>query len=73
VLGSHIGQTLSRTQQEPLVLAALDTTEFNLTHLPATEDPGYGTGGNERGFLMHSLLAAMSPKPFDAIVSDPCC
>ncbi len=57
VLGPHIGQTLSRMQQVPVVLAAQDTTEFNLTHLPATEGLGYGTGGNERGFLMHSLLA----------------
>ena len=57
VLGSHIDQTLSRMQQVPVVLAAQDTTEFNLTHLPATEGLGYGTGGNERGFLMHSLLA----------------
>lgn len=57
VLAPHIGQTLSRMQQVPVVLAAQDTTEFNLTHLPATEGLGYGTGGNERGFLMHSLLA----------------
>jgi hypothetical protein len=57
VLGPHIGQTLSRMQQVPVVLAAQDTTEFNLMHLPATEGPGYGTGNNLRGFLMHSLLA----------------
>ncbi|MDR5777188.1 MULTISPECIES: transposase DNA-binding-containing protein [unclassified Caballeronia] len=57
VLGSHIGQTLNRMRQLSIVLAAQDTTEFNLTHLPATQGLGYGTGGNERGFLMHSLLA----------------
>ncbi|VVE56105.1 Transposase for transposon Tn5 [Pandoraea sputorum] len=44
-------------EQIPVVLAIQDTTEFNLTHLPATEGLGRGTGGNERGFLMHSLLA----------------
>lgn len=57
VLSPHIGQTLSRMRQVPVVLAAQDTTEFNLTHLPATEGLGYGSGGKERGFLMHSLLA----------------
>jgi hypothetical protein len=57
VLGSHIGQTLSRMQQVRVVLAAQDTTEFNLTHLSATRGMGYGTCGNQRGFLMHSLLA----------------
>jgi hypothetical protein len=44
-----------------VVLAIQDTTEFNLTHLPATEGLGRCTGGNERGFLMHSLLA-VSPE-----------
>lgn len=57
VLAPHIGQTLIRMQQIPVVLAAQDTTEFNLTHLPATEGLGRGTGHNLRGFLMHSLLA----------------
>ena len=57
VLGSHILQTLGRMQQVPVVLAAQDTTEFNLAHLPATEGLGYGTGNNLRGFMMHSLLA----------------
>ncbi len=42
------------------MLAIQDTTEFNLTHLHATEGLGPCTGGNERGFLMHSLLA-LSP------------
>lgn len=44
-----------------MALAIQDTTEFNLTHLHATEGPGPCTGGNERGFLMHSLLA-VSPE-----------
>jgi hypothetical protein len=44
-------------QQVPVVLAAQDTTEFNLAHLPATEGLGHGTGNNLRGFMMHSLLA----------------
>ena len=42
-----------------MVLAVQDTTEFNLSHLHATEGLGYGTGGNERGFMMHSLLAVI--------------
>jgi hypothetical protein len=44
-----------------VVLAIQGTIEFNLTHLPATEGLGRCTGGNERGFLMHSL-PAVSPE-----------
>jgi hypothetical protein len=61
VLAPHIAQTLHRMEQIPVVLAIQDTTEFNLTHLPATDGLGRCTGGNERGFLMHSLLA-VSPE-----------
>lgn len=61
VLAPHIAQTLRRMDQLPVVLAIQDTTEFNLTHLPATEGLGRCTGGNERGFMMHSLLA-VSPE-----------
>ncbi|KAA1004061.1 IS4 family transposase [Paraburkholderia panacisoli] len=61
VLAPHIAQTLHRMEQTPVVLAIQDTTEFNLTHLPATDGLGRCTGGNERGFLMHSLLA-VSPE-----------
>jgi hypothetical protein len=43
--------------QVPVVLAVQDTTEFNLTHLEATEGLGYGTGNMSRGFMLHSLLA----------------
>ncbi|CAB3773763.1 IS4 family transposase ISLpn5 [Paraburkholderia humisilvae] len=57
VLSPHIGQTLDRMGQVPVVLAVQDTTEFNLSHLPATEGLGYGTGHNLRGFMMHSVLA----------------
>jgi hypothetical protein len=57
VLSPHIGQTLGRMGQVPVVLAVQDTTEFNLSHLPATEGLGYGTGHNLRGFMMHSMLA----------------
>jgi hypothetical protein len=57
ILAPHIAQTLDRMSQVPVVLAIQDTTEFNLSHLHATEGLGYGTGGNERGFMMHSLLA----------------
>jgi Transposase DNA-binding len=61
VLAPHIAQTLHRMEQIPVVLAIQDTTEFNLTHLPAADGLGCCTGGNERGFLMHSLLA-VSPE-----------
>ncbi len=57
ILAPHIAQTLDRMRQVPVVLAVQDTTEFNLSHLHATEGLGYGTGGNKRGFMMHSLLA----------------
>ncbi|MFC0696503.1 IS4 family transposase [Paraburkholderia humisilvae] len=68
VLAPHIAQTLRRMEQIPVVLAIQDTTEFNLTHLHATECLGPCTGGNERGFLMHSLLA-VSPEglPLDVL------
>ncbi|MGT2490093.1 IS4/Tn5 family transposase DNA-binding protein [Cupriavidus basilensis] len=55
ILAPHIAQTLDRMRQVPVVLAVQDTTEFNLSHLHATEGLGYGTGGNKRGFMMHSL------------------
>jgi hypothetical protein len=57
ILAPHIAQTLDRMRQVPVVLAVQDTTEFNLSHLPATEGLGYGSGGVVRGFMMHSLLA----------------
>lgn len=57
VLAPHIDQTLLRMTRVPVVLAVQDTTEFNLTHLSATEGLGYGTGNQSRGFMLHSLLA----------------
>ncbi|SAL07988.1 Transposase for transposon Tn5 [Caballeronia arationis] len=59
ILAPHITQTLDRMTAVPVVLAVQDTTEFNLSHLPATEGLGYGSGNhtNLRGFMMHSLLA----------------
>lgn len=42
----HIGQALSDKRQVPRVLGVQGTTE----------DLGYGFGGKERGFPMHSLL-----------------
>lgn len=56
ILTAHIGQTLSRMSSIPVCLAIQDTTEFNLSHLPATTGLGYGSGG-QRGYLMHSMLA----------------
>ena len=57
VLGSHIGRTLERMREASVVLAVQDTTEFNLTHLHATEGLGHRAGHNLRGFMMHSMLA----------------
>jgi hypothetical protein len=57
VLAPHVEQTLARMRQVPVVLAAQDTTEFNLTHLPATDGLGYGSVAYLRGFFLHSLLA----------------
>lgn len=57
VLSPHVSQTLGRMRQVPVVLAVQDTTEFNLSHLPATEGLGYGGGPHLRGFMMHSVLA----------------
>ncbi|MCW5282871.1 hypothetical protein D8B29_06165 [Verminephrobacter eiseniae] len=54
----------ARLTQRLAVLArkiSQDTSEFNLTHLPATEGLGLGTGGNRHGFMIHSQLA-VSPE-----------
>lgn len=57
VLTAHIGQTLRRMNDVPLVLAVQDTTEYNLTHLSATQGLGYCSHKDVRGFMMHSMLA----------------
>lgn len=58
VLATHVGRTLGRMTELPVVLVAEDTTEFNLSHLPATQGLGYLSSALAvRGFLMHSLLA----------------
>lgn len=57
MLTPHIGQTLARMSDVPVVLAIQDTTEFNLSHLPATEGLGYCSDKRVKGFLMHSMLA----------------
>lgn len=57
ILTPHIGQTLSRMNEVPLILAIQDTTEYNLSHLPATEGLGYCSHKHVRGFFMHSMLA----------------
>lgn len=57
ILVAHIGQTLMRMRQTPLILAVQDTTEYNLTHLSATEGLGYCSHKDVRGFFMHSMLA----------------
>ena len=62
VLATHIGRTLGRMGACPVVLVAEDSTEFNLSHLPATQGLGYVSSTFPvRGFLMHSLLA-VSPE-----------
>ncbi len=40
---------------------SLEKSEFNLTHLPATEGLGYCSNKHVRGFMMHSMLA-VTPK-----------
>lgn len=57
ILSTHICQTLARTSEVPVVLAIQDTTEYNLSHLPATTGLGYGSNRKVRGFFMHSILA----------------
>lgn len=57
ILAAHIDQTLARLNQSRVVLAIQDTTEYNLSHLPATEGLGYTSDKHVRGFLMHSMLA----------------
>lgn len=62
VLTTHIGRTMGRMNEFPVVLVAEDTTEFDLSHLPATQGLGYVSSPLPlRGFLMHSLLA-VSPE-----------
>lgn len=61
ILAAHIDQTLARVRQSPVVLAIQDTTEYNLSHLRATEGLGYTSDKHVRGFLMHSMLA-MTPE-----------
>lgn len=57
ILGAHVAQTLWRMSKVPIVLAIQDTTEFNLSHLPATSGLGYGGNKQVRGYFMHSMLA----------------
>jgi hypothetical protein len=57
ILASHIARTIERINQVPVVLVPQDTTEYNLSHLHATTGLGYGSGGLDRGFMMHSMLA----------------
>lgn len=61
MLTGHIGQSLHRLRQVPLVLAMQDTTECNLTHLTTTQGLGYGSHKDVRGFMMHRMLA-LSPE-----------
>jgi hypothetical protein len=62
ILVTHIGRSLERMSRFPVVLVAEDTTEFNLSHLPATKGLGHLSRALAlRGFLMHSLLA-VSPE-----------
>jgi hypothetical protein len=62
VLSPHISQTLGRMGQVTGVSAVQNTTEFKLSHLPATEGFGfgYGSGHDLRGLVMHSVLAESS-------------
>lgn len=59
VLLPHSQRTVERMKDHPVVLAIQDTTFFNYTHHPETQDLGeIGTKGqNQRGFGMHSTVA----------------
>lgn len=57
ILSAHIGQTLTRMNAMPVILAVQDTTEYNLTHLSSTTGLGYCSHAHMRGFFMHSMLA----------------
>lgn len=52
--------TLSRIQQETLVLAVQDTTEINLTQYPTIKGQGWLSRNNHTGFFVHSTLCVSS-------------
>jgi len=58
----HQQRTVERMSKQELVLAIQDTTFFNFTHHPQTEDLGLvgNKKGHQRGFGMHSTLATTS-------------
>jgi hypothetical protein len=59
VLQPHYAATCARLRAEPVVLAVQDTTSFNYSTHPATENLGPITScqGKVVGLLMHSMLA----------------
>jgi IS4 transposase len=57
ILAPHCERTVSRAQEQAVVLVAQDTTEINLTSHPATEGLGYLASPHARGVLVHTCLA----------------
>ena len=58
ILASHYSKTIERIEQQEnsIVLAIQDTTEFNFSHHPATAGMGYLDSAQCRGLKCHSVL-----------------
>lgn len=57
ILSPHRASTLSRIQQESIVLIPQDTTEIDLTHRNPMNDMGYLSSSNSQGFYIHPSIA----------------
>lgn len=73
MLTTHIARTLGRITELPIVLVAEDTTEFDLSHLPATQGLGYVSSALAlRGFLRCTASSDKTSDLMDAeIVGKP--
>lgn len=57
ILSAHKASTLSRIQQEAVVLIPQDTTEIDLTHRKGMDDLGYLSSKKGHGFYIHPSIA----------------
>lgn len=57
LLAPHAAKTLLRCSDQPCVVIAQDTTEFDFTHMKDTQGLGPLNDEQRRGFFMHSLYA----------------
>jgi hypothetical protein len=62
ILESHVGATVQRMAEVPVVLAVQDTTELNWSAHPATQGLGPLTNPKCRGLMVHSTLALTPEK-----------